>query len=115
MLRLTSDAPLAYLESESAFALSGSLNLMLGPDETMPGSIGHTSRDFQERTYDYWVEWCRYLSVPFEWQDAVIRAAIALITRLVRAESICIRHLPDFSWIAGSACRQRFIGNVEIV
>jgi len=78
VLRLTSDAPLAYLESESAFALSGSLNLMLGPDETMPGSIGHTSRDFQERTYDYWVEWCRYLSVPFEWQDAVIRAAITL-------------------------------------
>src|ERR1700722_1180650 len=27
---------------------------------------------------DYWIEWVRYLSVPFEWQDAVIRAAIAL-------------------------------------
>jgi GH15 family glucan-1,4-alpha-glucosidase len=25
-----------------------------------------------------WIEWSRALHVPFEWQDAVIRAAIAL-------------------------------------
>ncbi|HYV88236.1 MAG TPA: glycoside hydrolase family 15 protein, partial [Candidatus Polarisedimenticolia bacterium] len=78
VLRLTTDAPLSYLESESAFALTGPLNLIFGPDETLPASIPHTVRDFQERTFDYWIEWTRYLSVPFEWQDAVIRAAITL-------------------------------------
>ncbi len=78
VLRLTTDAPLSYLESESAFALTSPLNLIFGPDETLPASIPHTVRDFQERTFDYWVEWTRYLSVPFEWQDAVIRAAITL-------------------------------------
>ena len=26
----------------------------------------------------YWREWVRYLAIPFEWQDAVIRAAITL-------------------------------------
>ena len=77
-LRLTTDAPLSYLESESAFALTGPLNLMLGPDETVPASIAHRVRDLLERTLDYWIEWSRYLSVPFEWQEAVIRAAITL-------------------------------------
>ena len=31
-----------------------------------------------ERTIGYWREWMRYLSIPYEWQDAVIRAAITL-------------------------------------
>jgi GH15 family glucan-1,4-alpha-glucosidase len=78
VMRLTTDAALSYLESESAFALTGPLNLILGPDETLPASIPHTVRDFQERSFDYWIEWTRYLSVPFEWQEAVIRAAITL-------------------------------------
>ena len=78
VLRLTTDAPLSYLESESAFALTMPLNIILGPDETLPASIPHSVRDFQERSFDYWIEWSRYLSVPFEWQDAVIRAAITL-------------------------------------
>jgi GH15 family glucan-1,4-alpha-glucosidase len=54
------------------------VNLILGADERPPDSAAHMARDFLERTYDYWVEWSRYLSVPFEWQDAVIRAAITL-------------------------------------
>lgn len=31
-----------------------------------------------EQTLDYWREWVRYLGLPFEWQDAVIRSAITL-------------------------------------
>ncbi|MGH7002692.1 MAG: glycoside hydrolase family 15 protein [Alphaproteobacteria bacterium] len=77
-LRLTSDAPLAYIESEAPFALTQPLHLILGPDEMLPASIPHMVRDFHERTLDYWIEWVRYLSVPFEWQEAVIRAAITL-------------------------------------
>jgi GH15 family glucan-1,4-alpha-glucosidase len=78
VLRLTTDAPVSYVDSESAFALMAPLNLILGSDETVPASVSQLTRDFMERSYDYWVEWCRYLSVPFEWQDAVIRAAITL-------------------------------------
>jgi len=40
--------------------------------------IAATTREYFELTQDYWFEWTRYLSVPFEWQDAVIRAAIVL-------------------------------------
>ncbi len=77
-LRLSTDAPLAYVESEAPFALTQPVHLLLGPDEMLPASIPHTVREFHERTLDYWIEWVRYLSVPFEWQEAVIRAAITL-------------------------------------
>jgi GH15 family glucan-1,4-alpha-glucosidase len=40
--------------------------------------VVETGREFVEKTDNYWREWCRYLSLPFEWQDAVIRAAITL-------------------------------------
>src|SRR5213076_137538 len=33
---------------------------------------------FLEDTAAYWREWVRSLAIPFEWQDAVIRAAITL-------------------------------------
>jgi GH15 family glucan-1,4-alpha-glucosidase len=78
VLRLTTDAPVSCIDTETAFVLTSPVNLILGPDETVPHALGHLVRDFQERTIDYWIEWTRYLSVPFEWQDAVIRAAITL-------------------------------------
>jgi GH15 family glucan-1,4-alpha-glucosidase len=77
-LRLTTDAPIAYIESEASFALTAPVTLFLGPDEPLTDSITQLSRSFLERTCEYWFEWCRYLSVPFEWQEAVIRAAITL-------------------------------------
>jgi GH15 family glucan-1,4-alpha-glucosidase len=36
------------------------------------------ARRFFERTVDYWQDWIRGLSIPFEWQDEIIRAAITL-------------------------------------
>ncbi len=77
-IRLSTDAPISYVAEESAFVLDEPLNFVIGPDETFPGSINGIARDFLERTEDYWREWARYLSVPFEWQDAVIRAAVTL-------------------------------------
>ena len=77
-LRLTTDAPISYLAEESAFLLYGPLNLVIGPDEGFNANLADTAREFRERTEDYWLDWVRYLSVPFEWQEAVIRAAITL-------------------------------------
>ncbi|HEX6959982.1 MAG TPA: glycoside hydrolase family 15 protein [Ferrovibrio sp.] len=77
-LRLTTDAPIAFIDNESEFVLTQSCTLILGPDESFTESLQHISREFLERTIEYWIEWVRYLSVPFEWQDAVIRAAITL-------------------------------------
>jgi len=77
-LRLTTDAPLAYLAEEAPFLLDRPLTLILGPDETVPEAPDAIGRDFFDQTRFYWLEWSRYLNVPFEWQDAVIRAAITL-------------------------------------
>jgi len=63
---------------ESPFVLTQAVTLSMGSDETLENKVGHLGCELQERTRDYWLEWARYLAVPFEWQDAVIRAAITL-------------------------------------
>ena len=77
-LRLTTDAPVSYVLDEVAFLLDGQLSMILGPDESLTQSVSETGREFQEKTHDYWQEFTRHLSIPFEWQDEVIRAAITL-------------------------------------
>jgi GH15 family glucan-1,4-alpha-glucosidase len=77
-LRLTTDAPIAYVAEATPFVLQRPISLILGPDEPLMAAVESTARDLEERTHDHWVEWARSLSIPFEWQDAVIRAAIAL-------------------------------------
>ena len=77
-LRLTTDAPVSYVMEEVPFLLEDACNLILGPDEILSRPIAEVAEDFQHKTIDYWHEWVRYLSIPFEWQEAVIRAAITL-------------------------------------
>jgi GH15 family glucan-1,4-alpha-glucosidase len=77
-LRLTTDAPVSYVAEEVPFVLEAPVNLVLGPDEPLTVPIAATTREYCELTEDYWFEWARYLSVPFDWQEAVIRAAITL-------------------------------------
>ncbi len=77
-LRLTTNAPITYLQDETSFNLTDPVSFMLGPDETLTGGIEDTARQFEERTEDYWKRWARRLALPLEWQEAVIRAAITL-------------------------------------
>jgi GH15 family glucan-1,4-alpha-glucosidase len=77
-LRLTTDAPVSYVTSATPFALDRPLDFVLGLDESLTAPLGATARDFDERTREHWSEWSRTLSIPFEWQAAVIRAAITL-------------------------------------
>jgi GH15 family glucan-1,4-alpha-glucosidase len=77
-LRLNTDVPVSYVLEEVPFLLDGPYTLILGPDETFNSAISEGGRDFLEKTGDYWRDWTRSLSIPFEWQDEVIRAAITL-------------------------------------
>ena len=77
-LRMNSDAPLSYILSERFFVAAQSINFILGPDETLLTGIEDTARGFEQETAAYWKSWSRALSLPLEWQDAVIRAAITL-------------------------------------
>ena len=42
--------------------------------------------NFEERTCSYWRHWVHRLAIPFEWQGAVIRAAITLKALHLRAD-----------------------------
>jgi GH15 family glucan-1,4-alpha-glucosidase len=77
-IRLTTDAPVSYILAESAFVLTGALHFVLHVDESFPDSIPRTVREFHDQTCEYWQSWVRNLNLPFEWQEAVIRAAITL-------------------------------------
>ncbi len=77
-LRLTTNAPLSFVFEEIPFVLEKPLTLVLGPDESLTRSTPEVGREYFESTNRYWREFSRYLSIPFEWQDAVIRAAITL-------------------------------------
>jgi len=77
-LRLTTNAPISYVLEERPFLLDYPIDLLLGGDESLEAGIDLTARDLFERTRDHWRNWVRSLSIPFEWQDAVIRASITL-------------------------------------
>ena len=78
VLRVSTDAPLSYISQETTFPLTRPLALVFGADEPFEGAIEQTAHEFQEKTVNYWYAWVRSLALPFEWQSAVIRAAITL-------------------------------------
>jgi GH15 family glucan-1,4-alpha-glucosidase len=78
VIRLTTDAPLSLIDGEAPFVLTRPMHLVFGPDEPFPGDLQSTCRDFVDRTRDYWMEWVRRLSISYDWQEAIIRAAITL-------------------------------------
>ncbi|MGD8711037.1 MAG: DUF5911 domain-containing protein, partial [Ectothiorhodospiraceae bacterium] len=78
VLRLTTDAPLTHVLQEQPIVLDGGATFLFGPDESLQESIEDMSRQFYQRTRSYWLDWCRSLAIPFEWQEPVIRAAITL-------------------------------------
>jgi len=78
VLRLTSDVPVTAILEENPFFLDDAVTLVLGPDETLHERADDVGKRFVSETVAYWREWVRSLAIPFEWQDAVIRAAITL-------------------------------------
>jgi GH15 family glucan-1,4-alpha-glucosidase len=77
-LRLTGDVPVRLLRESLPFELDGDRHLVLGPDETLTEPVDGFVRNAERQTVEYWRDWVRYLSIPLEWQDAVIRSAITL-------------------------------------
>lgn len=77
-LRLTTDAPISYVLSETEFALERPVSLFFGLDEPLSDNADTLAQSFISQTTSYWHEWVRGLNVPFDWQEAVIRAAITL-------------------------------------
>jgi GH15 family glucan-1,4-alpha-glucosidase len=78
VLRLTTDCSISAVLEETPFVPAGDLHFVIGVDEPLQDAVGTVVRRFVEDTTEYWRDWVRDLAIPFEWQDAIIRAAITL-------------------------------------
>ena len=77
-IRLTTDAPISYVAESVPFAVDRTFSFFGGAHEALRAEIETTAREFLDKTTDYWRDWVRSLSLPFEYQREVIRAAITL-------------------------------------
>jgi GH15 family glucan-1,4-alpha-glucosidase len=77
-VRLTTNAPVSFISGERPFRLEGPLAFYLGPDEPFPADVLADAERHLRATRDDWREWIRTLTLPLDWQEDVIRAAIAL-------------------------------------
>jgi GH15 family glucan-1,4-alpha-glucosidase len=66
------------MTSERPIVLEGPLAFVLGENQTVEQSPSVLAHGFLEETESYWKDWVRTLAIPFDWQNDVIRAAIAL-------------------------------------
>ncbi|ACG79664.1 glucoamylase [Phenylobacterium zucineum HLK1] len=77
-LRLTTDCPVSHVQEARTFRLEEPLGFFLGPDEGLDADVATVTERMLRETTEYWRRWVRTLSVPLQWQEAVIRAAITL-------------------------------------
>lgn len=78
VLRVTTSSSITAILEEAVIVLKAPIAFVMGPDETLQGSVAEVCRRLFEETAAHWREWVRYLAIPYEWQEAVIRAAITL-------------------------------------
>jgi GH15 family glucan-1,4-alpha-glucosidase len=78
VVRLTTDASITAVLQETPFFLDDEITMILGPDETVQAAPRDVANRFEHETLGYWNDWVRDLGIPFEWQEAVIRAAISI-------------------------------------
>ena len=76
--RVTTNGSLSAIAEERPCVVDGPLAILLGPDQPVEEPPQALAAAFLEETRDFWDDWVRGLAIPFEWQEAVIRAAISL-------------------------------------
>jgi len=77
-IRVTTNAPISYIVDEVLFEVTETTTFALMPDESLKESLSEIATSYLDKTVDYWLDFSRVLSIPFEWQEQVLRACIAL-------------------------------------
>ena len=77
-VRLTTNVPLTYVEDERPFLLERDRHLVLTWGEPLEAGLEETAERFLERTLDYWRRWVKGTRVPRDYQNEVVRSALAL-------------------------------------
>ncbi|HTL11487.1 MAG TPA: glycoside hydrolase family 15 protein [Bdellovibrionota bacterium] len=77
-LYLSTDVPLTYVLDGTPFEVTGDSYFVLSHGEAFERPLRVSCEDFLRRTVGYWETWVRHARIPFEFQEAVIRSALAL-------------------------------------
>ncbi|MBI4403464.1 MAG: glycoside hydrolase family 15 protein [Deltaproteobacteria bacterium] len=72
------DIPISYLLKTTDFELSSEKYCILSYGEPFDRQLKFTCDEYLERTFSYWKTWVKHCTIPFEYQEAVIRSALAL-------------------------------------
>ncbi len=76
-LRLTTDAPLSYLDGEP-FALSERKHFVLAWGAPVEEALEPLCERFLRETVKYWQQWVKHCDIPPIYQEEVIRSALSL-------------------------------------
>jgi GH15 family glucan-1,4-alpha-glucosidase len=77
-LRLTTNAPLSYIQEGRPFTISEATYFILSWGQPFEADLISTSEDFLRRTIEYWHTWVKHCRLPNQFQEAVIRSALTL-------------------------------------
>ncbi|MEQ1877116.1 MAG: glycoside hydrolase family 15 protein, partial [Bdellovibrionia bacterium] len=77
-LILQTDCPLAYVLHGQPFELTEDKYCVLSYVEPFLHPLRFTVEEYFERTTAYWKTWVQHCTIPFEYQEQVIRSALAL-------------------------------------
>jgi GH15 family glucan-1,4-alpha-glucosidase len=77
-LFLSSDAPITYILGETPFELKESKHFVLAYGVPFTGRLKFELEEQLDRTIAYWRMWAKGSNIPFEFQNEVLRSALAL-------------------------------------
>ena len=77
-LHFQTDIPKTYALSGQSFELTADRYCVLSYGEPFEQALRFGCEEYFERTVTYWRTWVKHCSIPFDYQEAVIRSALAL-------------------------------------
>lgn len=77
-VRLTTDIPLNYIIGEKSFLLNETKYIVFSYGVPLEAPLAETSEQFLNKTRAYWINWVKSTSIPYIFQDEVIRSALVL-------------------------------------
>ncbi|MFT3823159.1 MAG: glycoside hydrolase family 15 protein [Chitinophagaceae bacterium] len=77
-VRLTTDVPLTYIQSEQSFVLSQDQYLVLTYGEPLEAPLKETAEEFLRKTIRYWQDWIKSSYIPGIMQEEIIRSSLVL-------------------------------------
>ncbi|MBI4405249.1 MAG: glycoside hydrolase family 15 protein [Deltaproteobacteria bacterium] len=77
-LYFSTNIPTSYVADGQVFELTGDYYGVLSYNEPFERSLRFGCEEYLERTIQYWRTWVKHCNIPCEYQEAVIRSALAL-------------------------------------